>query len=326
MPVSKTRMSQIVKEEVAYVKHLLKHRNRTDIRLNEQIAVAAADAARAMYNRFSVEKSAQGLSVPQKASYTAARTMLGATPAGAQNVAGQGASFYSDTLRHTWEYGKMDMLEWGLTAAALAASISIVGKPISLGLDAASAAANIAKFVNSGFADVGASIGAVLDLCSLAAGALANTAQGFLKLIQKGADMPEKIITLVASSFINLFGGKAVSMLSWFVAPASAVWMKQSFENFAKLHAAEGIEAVTQKFIKDFVKEKCFNSQIERTSVTAQVTKGISVARIAVSENVNKTVTAGVANFVRIANAIIQDAFTIMARDLLKSAVGVVAR
>ena len=102
--------------------------------------------------------------------------------------------------------------------------------------------------------------------------------------------------------------------------------MKQSFENFAKLHSEEGIEAVTQKFIKDFVKEKCFNSQIERTSVTAQVTKGISVARIAVSENVNKTVTAGVANFVRIANAIIQDAFTIMARDLLKSAVGVVAR
>lgn len=326
MPVSKTRMSQIVKEEVAHVKHLLKHRNLADIRLNEQIAVAAADAARAMYNRFSTEKSAQDLSVPQKVSYTAARTMLGATPAGAQNFADQGASFYSETLRHTWEYGKMDMLEWGLTAAALTASLSIVGKPISLGLDAVSATANIAKFVNSGYADVGASIGAVLDLCSLAAGAITEGAKGFLKLIRSGAEMPEKLITWVASSFINLFGGKAVSMLSWFAAPASAVWIKQSFETFARLHAAEGIEAVTQKFIKDFVKEKCVGLMIEVPSVTAQVTKGISVAGIAVSENVNKTVTAGVANFVRIANAIIQDAFTIMARDLLKSAVGVVAR
>jgi len=326
MPVSKTRMSQIVKEEVAHVKHLLKRRNRADIGLNEQImTAAAAQAAAYLYDKYSKEMSAQGLSVPEKASYTVART-IGATPAGAQNVAGQGVSFYTGTLKDTWATGKMDMLDWGLTASALAASMSIVGKPISIALDGVSATANIAKFVNSGYADIGASIGAVLDLCSFVAGAIGESSKAFLKLFQKGAEMPEKLITWVASSFINLFGGKAVSMLGWFVNPTSAAFMKQEFENFAKLHAAEGIAALTQKYIKDFVKQHCVDSVIDGSSVAASATAGLAKAGITASQNVTKTITAGAANFVKIANAIIQDAFIIMARDLLKSAVGVVAR
>jgi len=326
MPVSKTRMSQIVKEEVAHVKHLLKHRNRADIVLNEQFSTIAFNAADAIYDRLNPNGPAYGLGAQGKAAYAASRTMLGATPAGAQNVASQGASFFSDTLKNTWATGKMDMLEWGLTAASLTASMSVVGIPIALGLDAVSAAANITNFVKSGYRNFGAAIGAVLDLCGLVSAGAAQSTKAFLKLIQKGAEMPEKLITWVASSFINLFGGKAVKMLDWFVNPASAAWMRQSFENFAKLQADEGIETVTQKFIKDFVKEKCIGLGIEETSVSASATAGLAKAGIAASENVTKTIAAGVANFVKIANAIIQDAFTIMARDLLKSAVGVVAR
>jgi hypothetical protein len=326
MPVSKTRMSQIVKEEVAHVKHLLKHRNRADIVLNEQFSTIAFNAADAIYDRLNPNGPAYGLGVQGKAAYATARSMLGATPAGAQNVASQGASFFSDTLKDTWATAKMDMLDWGLTASALTASMSIVGKPISVALDAVSATANIAKFVNSGYADIGASIGAVLDLCSFIVGAVGESSKAFLKLIQKGAEMPEKLITWVASSLINLFGAKAVSMLGWFVKAESAVWMKQSFETFAKLHAAEGIEAMTQKYIKVFVKEKCVGLGLDVSSVAASATAGVGKAGIAASQNVTKTIEVGVANFVKIANAIIQDAFIIMARDLLKSAVGVVAR
>ena len=244
---------------------------------------------------------------------------------GAAEVAQQGSSFYSGVLRDTWKNNKMDMLDWGLTAASLAASMSVVGAPIALALDSVSATKNIGQFVASKFKDVGAAIGAVLDLCGIVTAGIAEGAKGFMMWIRQGASLPEKTVMWLAKSFVNIFGGRAVAMMGWVVNPSSRAWLKQSFEQFAKLNADEGIEAVTQKYIKDFVKGKTLDAALNPQSVTEKAKAGIAAAKITVDDNVNKTISVGVAAFVKIANAIIADGFTLLLRDLLKSAIGVVA-
>lgn len=304
---------------------MMNHRDRNrrdyDSHLDEQAALLGA--AKAAWDQYTGEKSAQGLSTAQKVSYVAARTLGGAVPSGARGVATQGSKFYADVLRDTWKNSRMDMLDWGLTAASLAASMSVVGAPIAIALDAASATKNIGQFAASGFKDIGAAIGAVLDLCGVATAGIAESAKGFMMWIRKGAEIPEKIVTWITKSFLGVFGGKSVSMLSWVMSPASGSWLKQNFEEFAKLNASEGIEAVTQKYIKDFVKGKTLDAALSYEDVVKKVNEGVSAAKITVDDKVKKVISVGVASFVKLANAVIADGFKILLRNMLKAAVGV---
>lgn len=314
MAISETRTRQIIREELA--------RAARDQSLREQ-AFPVLQAAKAAWDEYSPEASAQGLSTGQKASYVAARALGGAVPTGARQVATQGGKFYADVLRDTWHNSKMDMLDWGLTAASLAATMSVVGAPIGLALDGASAVKNITQFAISGFKDVGAAVGAVLDLCGLASAGISDTAKPFMLWIRKGGALPEKAVTFLTKGLINVFAGGSIKTLEWVMNPASGAALKQGFEEFAELNAAEGIEAVTQKYIKDFVKGRSLDAVLNPQSVMEKVRAGLAAAKITVDDKVNRTISVGVPAFVKLANAIIADGFKILLRDLLKTAVGV---
>jgi hypothetical protein len=314
--VSKTRMKQIIREELT--------RAARDPHLREQ-ALPILQAAKAAWDQYSPEASAQGLSTGQKASYVAARTLGGAVPTGARQVAMQGGKFYADVLRDTWKNNKMDMLDWGLTAASLAASMSLVGAPIAIALTAASAVKNVSNFAASGFKDIGAAIGVVLDLCGIASAGIADTAKPFMLWIRQGGQLPEKAVTLLTKGLISMFGGGSIKVLEWVMNPASGAAIKQSFEQFAKLNADEGIEAIAQKYIKDFVQSRSLDTALNPSSITEKVNAGLTAAKIAVDDKVKRAISAGVPAFVKLANALIADGFAILLRNLLKTAVGVAA-
>jgi len=304
MRITERRLRRIVRQEI--------------VRINEAGNVIP----------YSGEASAQGLSAPQQIAYAAARGLGGATPLGAQSVARQDSSFYTGILKDTWKNNKMDMLDWGLTAASLTASISQVGKPISIALDSASAVKNLTAFGASGFRDVGSAIGSVLDLCGIASAGISDAARGIWLYVKKGAEIPEGLLKKFSSVLIGILGTKLSSLLAWMRNPASAQWAAESFAQFAKMNADEGAEAVLQKFVNDFFKEKAVGAAVEPNTISSLANQGLQAVKDAASKalgsqfvsTVQKAIEIGARELAKFFNSIISDGLRLMFKDLLKVA------
>lgn len=295
-----------------------------DHHLNEQLAQLAS----AYLGQYGGEADKQGLSGTERASYMVARGALGATQSGATQVAKQGMSFFTDTIRDTYENHFNEMVDWGITAASLAASLSLVGKPISVALDAGSASSNIYQYVKSNFTQHGFALGTVLDLCGIAADTIGDSARGLLKWLKAGGEIPDEISKWLAKSFIGVFGGKAAATLAWLGSPTAGTWLAQNVAKLVEVATKEGLQgssAVTQKIIVDYVKgfmsERGLEAALNSTDIMTKINAGLSMAKITVDANVKKTIETGVSIFVKLANSIIADAFRLMINGAIKNAV-----
>jgi hypothetical protein len=252
----------------------------------------------------------------------------GAVPAGARQVAVQGGDFYADVLKTTWKNNRMDMLDWGLTAASLAASTTQVLKPVSLGLDVASAAKNLYVFGNEKDATKrsGAAIGAILDLCGVASAGISDTTKPLWLAVKQGAEIPEKALKGFAGALISIFGSKLEPLLNLMTGPAASQLIVAEFVEFSKMSAEQGAEALLQKYIADFVKDKAIDSAVSESSVGALARRGFDLAKDAIVKVAGQgamkifegVLSTGVRGLTRFINAVISDGIRLMLRDLLK--------
>lgn len=292
----------------------------SDHHLNEQLAQLAGAYLNQMYGG---EADKQGLTGTERASYLASRGVLGATQSGATQVAKQGVGFYTSTMKDVFLNKQGEMLDWGITGAALAASMFGVGKVISIGLDSASFLRNVAEYVAKDYQDVGPALGAVLDLIGISVAVIGDAAKAMLQWVKSGMQIPENLAKWFAGKFIGAFGSKTASILAWLGRPEAGMWLKQSMEQFSKFNAQKGAAAVAQKFIADFMIEKELETAFSTFEIMSKVNAGLQMAKITLDDKIKKTIEVGVASFTKLINRFIADAFKIMIFNSLKAAYAV---